>query len=81
MKQPETGCLQLTESGKLRHLLTLGGLGHNFISNLLDRSEHYQHKAGTPPVRDEALNGRTIVNLFLNPVPEPRLRLNSPPSE
>ena len=36
MKQPETGCLQLTESGKLRHLLTLGGLGRNFISNLVD---------------------------------------------
>jgi len=67
MKESETGCLQLTASGQLRHLLTLRGLGRDFISNLLDRSETYQHKPGTPPIRDKALDGRTVVNLFFEP--------------
>lgn len=67
MNESETGCLQLTESGKLRHLLTLRGLRRDFISDLLDRSEHYQHKPGTPPSRDKALDGRTVVNLFFEP--------------
>ena len=67
MKKSETGCLQLTESGQLRHLLTLRGLGRDFISNLLDRSETYRHKPGTPPIRDKALDGRTVVNLFFEP--------------
>ena len=67
MKESETGCLQLTESGQLRHLLTLRGLGRDFISNLLDRSETYRHKPGTPPIRDKALDGRTVVNLFFEP--------------
>jgi len=67
MKESETGGLQLTESGKLRHLLTLRGLRRDFISDLLDRSEHYQHKPGTPPSRDKALDGRTVVNLFFEP--------------
>lgn len=67
MKESKTGCLQLTESGQLRHLLTLRGLGRDFISNLLDRSETYRHKPGTPPIRDKALDGRTVVNLFFEP--------------
>jgi aspartate carbamoyltransferase catalytic subunit len=67
MKESESGCLQLTESGQLRHLLTLRGLGRDFISNLLDRSETYRHKPGTPPIRDKALDGRTVVNLFFEP--------------
>jgi aspartate carbamoyltransferase catalytic subunit len=67
MKQPDTGGIQLTESGRLRHLLKLRGLSRDFIINLLDRAELYQRKAGAPPARDQALDGRTVVNLFFEP--------------
>jgi aspartate carbamoyltransferase catalytic subunit len=58
---------QLTESGKLRHLLRLEGLSREFIGRLLDKAESYQVPLGEPPMRDPALKGRTVANLFFEP--------------
>jgi len=58
---------QLSESGKLRHLLRLEGLSREFISALLDKAESYQVPMGEPPRRDTVLKGRTVANLFFEP--------------
>jgi aspartate carbamoyltransferase catalytic subunit len=58
---------QLTEDGKLRHLLRLEGLSREFITGLLDRAESYQRPAGETPARDTILQGHTVANLFFEP--------------
>ncbi|HEX6260393.1 MAG TPA: hypothetical protein VFZ51_07040, partial [Woeseiaceae bacterium] len=50
--------LQLTESGSLRHLLTLRGLTRQQLTTLLDRAETFLSPPGHPAVRTEALRGR-----------------------
>ena len=64
MTERGDGCIQLTESGRLRHLLKLSGLSRDFILNLLDQATAYQTETGELPARDQALEGRTVVNLF-----------------
>ncbi len=64
MNRESSLCLQLTEAGELRHLLTLEGLDRSIIENLLDRSEEYRHPIGSVPARDTCLAGRTVANLF-----------------
>jgi len=59
--------LQVTADGRLKHLLTLNGLGKDFISHLLDRAETYLRQTGTLPARDYGLQGRTVANLFFEP--------------
>jgi aspartate carbamoyltransferase catalytic subunit len=59
--------LQLTSSGALRHLLTLRGLTREQLTSLLDRAEAYLSPLGQRPVRSDALNGRTVANLFFEP--------------
>ena len=59
--------LQLDAAGRLRHLLTMQGLGRALITELLDRSESYLSEDGQPVVRTEALRGRTVANLFFEP--------------
>lgn len=59
--------LQLDDNGKLRHLLTIEGLGRTLITEILDTAESFI------PVTDQAvkkvplLRGRTVVNLFFEP--------------
>jgi len=55
---------QLTETGGLRHLLTLEGLDRSLIEALLDLSEEYRRPIGQVPARDDRLAGRTVANLF-----------------
>ena len=59
--------LQLTESGRLKHLLTLRGLSRDMITDLLDRAEHYLSPMGSAVVRSDSLRGRTVANLFFEP--------------
>ncbi|MFI4969707.1 MAG: aspartate carbamoyltransferase catalytic subunit, partial [Lysobacterales bacterium] len=55
--------LQIDNRGRLRHLLTLEGLGRERITALLDRAAHLraQYRSGA---LSPLLAGRTIVNLF-----------------
>ena len=55
---------QLTETGALRHLLTLEGLDRSLLQDLLDLSEEYRRPIGQVPARDDRLAGRTVANLF-----------------
>src|SRR5690606_39180722 len=59
--------LQLTRSGRLRHLLTLRGLTRQQITDLLDRAETFLSPSGHRAVRSRALEGRTVANLFFEP--------------
>jgi aspartate carbamoyltransferase catalytic subunit len=67
MKKPDTASAQLTEGGKLRHLLKLEGLSREFISSLLDKAESYKRPFDEPPARDDVLAGHTVANLFFEP--------------
>ena len=63
----EQNDLQLDESGRLRHLLTLQGLDRQHLSELLDEAEQYLSDDGQPVIRSAALSGRTVANLFFEP--------------
>ncbi|HEX7062437.1 MAG TPA: aspartate carbamoyltransferase catalytic subunit [Woeseiaceae bacterium] len=63
----DDGALQLTPSGRLRHLLTLRGLSREQLTALLDRAETYLRPHGSGAVRSQALAGRTVANLFFEP--------------
>jgi aspartate carbamoyltransferase catalytic subunit len=58
---------QVTDTGRLRHLISLKGLSREFISGLLDQAEAYQTPVGEPPARDTVLAGHTVANLFFEP--------------
>jgi aspartate carbamoyltransferase catalytic subunit len=58
---------QVTDAGKLRHLIRINGLSREFITSLLDQAEAYQRPVGDPPARDNVLAGRTVANLFFEP--------------
>ena len=64
---PTDAALQLTETGALRHLLTLKGMRRSLLTELLDRAETFVANAGGPPIRNRDLSGRTIANLFFEP--------------
>jgi aspartate carbamoyltransferase catalytic subunit len=59
--------LQLNDDGSLRHLLTLKGIDHSMLVDLLDDAENYLTPDGAPPARSDALAGRTVANLFFEP--------------
>lgn len=58
---------QLNPQGRLRHLITLEGLGKELITGLMDAAERYLTRPGTLPARDDSLKGRTVANLFFEP--------------
>jgi aspartate carbamoyltransferase catalytic subunit len=59
--------LQFDSAGRLKHLLTLRGLGRSLITQLLDQSEKFLSPMGQPVVRATTLQGRTVANLFFEP--------------
>lgn len=59
--------LQHHPDGRLRHLLSLDGLGRVEIEALLDRAEALRPQALDGRANLQALAGRTIVNLFFEP--------------
>ena len=56
--------LQIDSKGKLRHLITLEGLGRDHISALLDRALELRQAFSEGGQRPQLLAGRTIINLF-----------------
>jgi aspartate carbamoyltransferase catalytic subunit len=63
----EDADLQLTATGRLRHLLTLRGLGKALLTELLDQSEMFLSPMGAAAVRSRMLAGKTVANLFFEP--------------
>lgn len=64
MGHASSASAQLTETGELRHLLTLEGLDRSLVQTLLDLSDEYRRPAGQIPARDDRLAGQTVANLF-----------------
>ncbi len=64
---PDGADLQVAANGQLRHLLTLRGLSRAQITDLLDQSDKFLSPPGTPVIRSQALQGRTIASLFFEP--------------
>lgn len=58
---------QIDSQGKLRHLITLEGLGRERIIDLLDTAETLRITAERPVNKLPILRGRTVVNLFFEP--------------
>jgi len=59
--------LQFSADGQLRHLLTLRGLSKEQICQILDDAEAFLSPLGHAAVRTQALTGRTVANLFVDP--------------
>lgn len=59
--------VQRTDTGRLRHLITLDGLTRNEITALLDLAQFYVRKPHELPARDQSLAGHTVANLFFEP--------------
>ncbi len=64
---PDESDLQLTGTGRLRHLLTLRGLTAEQLTELMDRAESFLSPSGERVIRSRALEGRTVANLFFEP--------------
>jgi aspartate carbamoyltransferase catalytic subunit len=62
-----TGFSQLDDRGRLRHLITLDGLGRGLLEELLERAGGYVAAAGEAPRRGTDLSGWTVANLFAEP--------------
>jgi len=56
--------LQLTESGELRHFLTIEGLGRDHLLQILDTAESFAALPGRRVKKVPLLRGRIITNLF-----------------
>ena len=55
---------QISEQGRLRHLLTLADLDREHIQMIIDRASGYLTQVGLPPAHDTVLHGVTVANLF-----------------
>ncbi|MEO0575201.1 MAG: aspartate carbamoyltransferase catalytic subunit [Pseudomonadota bacterium] len=58
---------QLTDSGHLRHLITLASMPRELIIGILDRADQFLADPYQPAIRNERLKGRTVANLFFEP--------------
>ena len=58
---------QLDGEGRLRHLITLDGLGRPLLEELLNHADALAAEPGRPPARGVALRGMTVANLFGEP--------------
>ncbi len=58
---------QIDSNGKLRHLLTVEGLGAELITDILDIADSFLPAAQQPPKKVPLLRGTTVVNLFFEP--------------
>lgn len=59
--------VQIGTDGRLRHLLTLDGLGADRIRALLDRADALRAASRNGTRRLDLLAGRTVINLFFEP--------------
>ena len=58
---------QLTEDGKLHHLLTLDGLPRAILTQILDTAESFMDVGEREVKKVPLLRGKTIFNLFFEP--------------
>jgi aspartate carbamoyltransferase catalytic subunit len=65
--------LQTKPDGSLKHLLTLRGMNRALLTRLLDAAEDYLSPESAMPVRNEALAGHTVANLFFEPSTRTRI--------
>ena len=72
--------VQFDADGQLRHLLTIDGLNAKTIIEILDTAESFISIGQRQIRKVPLLHGRTVVNLFLSPVPARKPRLRLPPS-
>ena len=63
-----------------RHLLGIEGLSRDEIVGLLDLAEQASTVSRQVAKRRDDLRGRTLINLFLNPRPGPRVPSSLPAS-
>jgi aspartate carbamoyltransferase catalytic subunit len=61
------GVTQLDQHGRLRHLITLDGLGFDLLDEILKCAERYVAPRGHLPSRGSELRGWTVANLFAEP--------------
>ncbi|MFZ3042118.1 MAG: aspartate carbamoyltransferase catalytic subunit [Thiobacillus sp.] len=59
--------LQLTEDGRLRHLLTLDGLPRAILTQILDTAESFMNVGEREVKKVPLLRGKSIFNLFFEP--------------
>ena len=64
--------LQLNPDGSLRHLLTLKGFDHDMLVSILDDAEGFITPNDSLPARSQVLVGRTVANLFFEPITRTR---------
>lgn len=55
---------QLTESGQLRHFLTIEGLKRPLLTEIMDRAEQFSSISTRQVKKVPLLRGKTIINLF-----------------
>lgn len=55
---------QLTESGQLRHFLTIEGLKRPLLTDIMDRAEQFSSISHRQVKKVPLLRGKTIINLF-----------------
>ena len=55
---------QLTESGQLKHFLTIEGLKRDLLTEIMDRAEQFSTITGRQVKKVPLLRGKTIMNLF-----------------
>jgi aspartate carbamoyltransferase catalytic subunit len=65
--QRNEAALQIDTNGNLCHLLTLKGLEHDLLVDILDDAEGFLTRPGDLPARNKSLQGRTVANLFFEP--------------
>ncbi len=56
--------VQLTEDGKLRHFLTIGGLTKEVLEEILDTADSFVNMGEQSVKKVPLLRGKTVVNLF-----------------
>ncbi len=61
---PLPSSLQLTDEGKLKHLLTIEGLSPLLLEEILDRAEQFVTLPNKTQSKAPLLRGKTVVNLF-----------------
>ncbi len=59
--------LQVDAQGRLRHFLTIEGLGRSILTDILDTAESFSGVAEQSVKKVPLLRGKTIVNLFFEP--------------
>lgn len=72
---------QLTESGQLRHFLTIEGLKRPLLTEIMDRAEQFSGISHRQVKKVPLLRGKTIINLFLKTVHVPALLSNWLPKD